>query len=391
MTSLPFRLLVLAPLGACLLGCGGGGGGGTSPVIPPPPTSQGVTVSGRVVDAGAEEKGVPNAEVTIRPVSKSPALSRDDAKRAVTNTEGYYAVEDVQPGKATLTIQLPDGSYQALEMLIDVPGDRPTASVYVKLIPRDVPPPTTVTLSPKNPSVQAGSTLQFTAQVSPASGMTPFFSVQGDVGTINAQGLFTATKPGAATVQANVGNVSEGTTVTVTPAPPTTGAITGLVIDNDSLPLAGVTVRTDGRETTTSADGSYTLSQLSAGSYTLTATTVGFATASKAVSVVAGQVKTVDWVLQLAPGAVSGTVKDLASGDGIPGATITVSGKTAQTNAAGGFTVTAVPVGGQTLTIAKTGFDTKAQQLTVPSGATLNMGTVYLQPAGTSAPGVPVL
>ena len=321
------RLLSLITVGAVLFGlggCGGGGGGGT--VTPAPPQPQIVTVAGRVVDA-TTETGVPGAAVSLTEQSKMTGASRQVVKHDETDAEGYYAIEEVQPGQATLAVELPDGSYQRMEIQIVVPGDRPTASVYIRLVPRDVTQPTSVSLTPENPSVQVGSTLQFTAHVQPAeSGVSAFFAVQGDLGTINAEGLFTAMKPGAGTVTAHAGSASDSTTVTVTSPPPTKGAITGVVTAQADRPVEAATIRADGAEVSTSADGSYTITDLSPGSYTVTAVKSGLQSATQTVEVVAGQVKTVNFQLQ-------------------PGVTITVSPSSLTLALGGTQTFTATVIG----------------------------------------------
>ena len=298
-------------LGICgtallLVGCGGGGGGST----PPPsngggtqPTT-GVTVSGRVTDATAEA-GVSGAEVTITETGKaSPSRSR--AKKDTTDADGWYAVEDVQPGKATMNIRLSgDSVYDGMDIEIEVPGDRPTASVWVKLRRKDETKPTSVALTPKTPSVTVGATVQFTATVLPASaGGSASFAVQGDVGTINASGVFTASKQGTGTIVAYAGEVQGSTSVTVTAAPATTGTLTGLVTDSSSRALAGATVTADGKGATTGADGTYTLTNVTPGQQSVSAAKAGYVSASKNATVAAGQVTTVDWSLTVTGASV---------------------------------------------------------------------------------------
>jgi subtilisin len=69
--------------------------------------------------------------------------------------------------------------------------------------------------------------------------------------------------------------------------PPTaTGTISGTVTAADTgLPIVGGDVTANGYSTTTSADGSYIISDLSVGSYTVTASAEGYESASKDVTV----------------------------------------------------------------------------------------------------------
>ncbi|NCO95896.1 MAG: hypothetical protein COZ06_00625 [Armatimonadetes bacterium CG_4_10_14_3_um_filter_66_18] len=270
-----------------------------------------MTVSGRVLDATSEETGVGGAEVLITEQSRA---ARQGSKRDVTDADGYYVVEEVQPGKCMMEIRLPaDSRYNTLQIEIEVPGDRPTTSVWVRLLGKDVPEPTSVTISPKSPSVQAGQTLQFTAVVAPNPQMKVThvtLLVQGDIGTINAQGLFTATKPGTGSVVALVGTATDSTTVTVTPQP-TTGTITGRVADEHSLPLAGATVQANGTQVTTAADGTYTITNLSPGWYSLTASKTGYNSATQSATVSVGQVAMVDDVTLTVVGSDTGTAGEV--------------------------------------------------------------------------------
>jgi TonB-linked SusC/RagA family outer membrane protein len=84
-----------------------------------------------------------------------------------------------------------------------------------------------------------------------------------------------------------------------------TGQISGTVTSPTGAPLAGVRVGVSGTTlgATTGADGRFSISGVSAGSHTLRATLVGYAEATRSVTVVAGQTATVN--LQLTAQAIS--------------------------------------------------------------------------------------
>lgn len=286
-----------AALALAAAGCGGGGG-----TKGPGTTDQvtGVTLTGRVMDA-TTDAGVANANVTVEPTPRGRSAGRAERRTTVTNAEGLYSLANIQPGGAKMSIDLPDGSYQSIVLEIDIPSDRPTATVSARLVPRDVPAPTAIALTPANPSVVVGNALQFAAQVSPASQVKPSFSVQGDIGTINAEGIFAATKVGTGQVVASAGSVSDSTTVVVTSPVPTTGTVTGTVRDSTDLPLSEATVSGSGKSATTGGDGQYTLDGLTPGTVTLTASKAGFSTATQSAVVTAGQVTALDWRLTPTP------------------------------------------------------------------------------------------
>jgi TonB-linked SusC/RagA family outer membrane protein len=84
-----------------------------------------------------------------------------------------------------------------------------------------------------------------------------------------------------------------------------TGQVTGTVTSATGTPMAGVRVGVSGTTlgATTGADGRFSISGVSAGNHTLRATLVGYAEATRAVNVVAGQTATVD--IQLSAQAIS--------------------------------------------------------------------------------------
>ncbi|GAA4726844.1 S8 family serine peptidase [Phytohabitans rumicis] len=104
------------------------------------------------------------------------------------------------------------------------------------------------------------------------------------------------------------------------------GRVTGLVTGDDE-PLAGATISSGGRTTTTGPDGRYSLSA-EPGEQVITATRFGYATQSATVSVPEGGAVTQDFALVSAPTVtVSGRVTD-GSGHGWPlAATIQVTGR----------------------------------------------------------------
>ena len=84
-----------------------------------------------------------------------------------------------------------------------------------------------------------------------------------------------------------------------TSAPPTTGQVSGTVVDaGTSAPLEGVSVTDGVRSTTTDAQGSYVLAGLPAGTYTIEAALASYVTSSQSVSVTAGETTAADFSLE---------------------------------------------------------------------------------------------
>ncbi|OPZ85790.1 MAG: Bacterial Ig-like domain (group 2) [bacterium ADurb.Bin429] len=194
-----------------LIGCGGGGS-------TPGPTL--VAVSGLVLDSSTLT-GVAGATVELTSTG-GRATSRAAQWLATTDATGYYEMIDVAPGHATMKIAMPENSpYDSIEVALYVSADRPSSSVTVKLNPKGIAV-TEIAINPKTPAgLQVGATQQFTAIIAtnPPIPLSATFTVTGNIGTIDANGLFTATRPGTGTVTATSRDKSDSAVVTVSPNP----------------------------------------------------------------------------------------------------------------------------------------------------------------------------
>jgi hypothetical protein len=179
-------------------------------------------------------------------------------------------------------------------------------------------------------------------------------------------------------------NIAENQTTTqnfsLTPDTSTgnTGTITGTVksTETGNPPISGATITVSGSSpaisTTSAADGSYTLSNVPAGAQTLNVSKSGFGSANVQVTVTAGQTTTQNISLSPSVGTVTGTVLNASNGQPLPGATVSVSGTslTTTTAANGGYTLSNVPTGSQTLNVSATGFISTSDTVTVNNGQT---------------------
>ncbi len=85
---------------------------------------------------------------------------------------------------------------------------------------------------------------------------------------------------------------------TVPAPPPTTGNITGKVASSaGGAMISGATVSCAGKTAVTGADGSYSLTGITAGQYTISASASGYQNSSQTVTVTGGQTKTVNFAL----------------------------------------------------------------------------------------------
>lgn len=153
------------------------------------------------------------------------------------------------------------------------------------------------------------------------------------------------------------------------------GAITGYVRDDHGTALAGASVTTSsvGYSTTSGADGSYVLSNVTSGTYSITASESGYQPQTHTgVSVTTGQTTVVNFALVGIPGAISGFVQD-SGGNPVAGATISTStgGYTTTSGANGAYTLDNVYPGTYSVTAARTGYISQTKSnITVTSGQT---------------------
>ncbi len=144
--------------------------------------------------------------------------------------------------------------------------------------------------------------------------------------------------------------------------------------------LAGATVSIAGKTATTSSTGTFTIAAIPAGTTTLTISKAGYATYSNSSYVISGNQTGLNF--DLIPITMSGTLYSgtvSAPGPALAGATVSIAGLTATTSSTGTFTVTAIPVGSQTLTISKTGYKAYSNSPYVISGSQSGL-SFYLDP-----------
>jgi Phosphoesterase family/Carboxypeptidase regulatory-like domain len=205
-------------------------------------------------------------------------------------------------------------------------------------------------------------------------------------GTTNAAsdgtyGFATVTE-GSYTVTASAtGYVSQSGTVTIGPGgavtqpfvlAPQPGSISGTVTDLvTGLPIANATVCTGTdatcatftNTTTTASDGTYTLSGLARGSYQINVVATNYVAQTVTnVSVTPGGTTPGNFALVPNPGAISGTVKDSLTNNGIANATVCIStagtctSTITSTDGTGAYTLPSITEGSYQVTASATGY-----------------------------------
>ncbi len=188
---------------------------------------------------------------------------------------------------------------------------------------------------------------------------------------------------------------------TLTPNAPTTGTLTGTVTNSSGgAAISGATVSiSGGGSTTTAANGTYTINNVTPGSnLSVTASKSGFTSSTATVTVTAGNTTTRNFSLTPnAPttGTLTGTVTNSSGGAAISGATVSISGGGSATTAANGtYTINNVTPGSNlSVTASATGFtNSTVSTVNVTAGNTTTQN-FSLTPTGGGAtvPGAPTL
>ena len=130
--------------------------------------------------------------------------------------------------------------------------------------------------------------------------------------------------------------------------------VTLTVKDAEGQPLQGVQVTIDGRTAETDAEGKAAIGGLDEGSYSYIATKAGYEEARGDVDLAGGEVS-VAVELRKVAGTLVFVVKD-AAGVPVPGATVRVDGRTAETDAEGRAAIGGLELKGYAYAVAKDGY-----------------------------------
>ncbi len=208
------RILVVVALIAAVAGLASCGGGGSTPTVH-------AVVVGSVVNAqtGSVIPGVRVAAVaagtgtgTTIPVGTPEATSAAD---------GTFRIDTAPEGKVDLVVRPPatvdpTQGYSSTRVRLSLTSAGDTA-VTVRLVPSSVSV-LSIGVSPAATTLSSDTSRQFTADLvtSAGAGYAPTWTVEGVVGSIDSNGLFTAGVAGEGVIRATLGAVSATTTVSVT-------------------------------------------------------------------------------------------------------------------------------------------------------------------------------
>jgi hypothetical protein len=164
-------------------------------------------------------------------------------------------------------------------------------------------------------------------------------------------------------------------------------SISGKVIDEATrLGIAGATVTDCIRTVTAASDGSYTISDVPAGTYTVTASATGYNSKSQQVSVTSGETTIADFVLTkiIQNSSISGKVIDEVTGLAIAGARVGDGIRTVTAASDGSYTIPDVPAGTYIVTASATGYNNASQSVTVGENEVSSVADFSLTPISKS-------
>ena len=175
-------------------------------------------------------------------------------------------------------------------------------------------------------------------------------------GSIAIVASATGFSPATETVTVTTGTTVQAPTMTLTS---NLGNVTGKVLDIQNSPIANATVTFGGGTATTDSTGSFSFSNIPAGTIQLVASAAGFQSATQNVTVAGGSTATANFMLAVAtnaPGIVTGTVTNIRTQAVIPNAIVTWNTTSVRSNSSGVYSIPNVAGGNQTVTAAVTGY-----------------------------------
>jgi hypothetical protein len=173
-----------------------------------------------------------NAVVTVQGIKNT----------AITGPDGGFIIEGLPPGTSTVMVTTPQ-SEQLGTAMAEVPlAEGRTTRVSLAVLPLDVAAPQQIQVDPTDTTVDVKGRIAYRAQVVGAGGevldgIEPTWVVQGGVGQITPQGIFTAENVGTGTVKAYSGNAQRTADVTVVASRPP--QVSSFRVNPQTLPATG--------------------------------------------------------------------------------------------------------------------------------------------------------
>jgi len=234
LTGLSIAVAIIA------VGCGGGDGGGGGGVTPPPATGT-ATLNGQVVAASDTNSLIANAVVTAQPAAQV-ASAQAGARTTTTGANGGFVFTNLPAGNWNVTVTTPQSEqFGTANARVPLTADE-TTTVSLAVLPLGLVAPQSIQIDPASATLDLNGRIAYRAQVvGPDSqvyeGIEPTWVVEGDIGQVTPDGIFTAQTVGTGRVNAFAGNAESSASVTVVaPRPP---RVTSFRVNPQTLPATG--------------------------------------------------------------------------------------------------------------------------------------------------------
>jgi hypothetical protein len=326
------------------------------------------TITGSVMISGTST-GISGATVTAGTASTTTAAN------------GTYTLNDVAAGTHTITVTKEGYSTHTGSVTVTAGQNTEHPTIYMTATPGSITG--TVMITGTSTGISGATVTVDSASATTASnGTYTLSSVPPGTHTITVTRSGYETHTGTVTVTS--GQNTSHPTIYMTALP---GSITGTVrISGTSTGISGATVSIGVASTTTAGDGTYTLSDVPAGTYTITVTATNYQTHTGSVTVTAGQNTSHPTIyLTLTPGSITGTVMISGTSTAISGATVSIGVTSTTTASNGTYTLSSVPPGTYTITVTKSGYQTHTGSVSVSAGQNTSHPTIYLTPEASQA------
>jgi C1A family cysteine protease len=295
---------------------------------------------------------VTSADVTgSNAAALSGAIVSIAGQSAVTGSTGTFSISGLAPG--TYPVIASKTGYNSYTGSITV-----TTSQTISIVMT----PVTHTLSgtihtgSMTGSGLAGATVSVAGKTATTASNGTFSIVGIPAGSYT----YTVTKTGYVSYTSGTFTMSSDLVAATYLAPlPTVFTISGTVksMTSSGPAIPGATVYLAGQTLTTSSNGTFSATGIAAGTYPINIVAQGYGIYTTSITITANQ--TLTFCMAPLSYTLSGTVTNGSlSGTGLAGATVSVAGKTATTNSAGGFSIGGLEAGIYTITASKSGYAT---------------------------------
>ncbi len=316
-------------------------------------------VAGAIVDAGTSQA---LSGVTVQVVENTSFATTSDAV-------GSFAISGLS--QAGYTLRLSKLGYETRDLSVSITNGKQTAVGSILLRKQSLTASLSgvVKTSGNQPIASAIVTVGTQSVLTSATGAYELSGIAPGAATI------TVIKTGYSQVSASVDFLA-GKTYVFSPAlyagaAPTTATFKGKVVDsvNTNTAIAGAKVTVGGTSATTAADGTFTLTNLTAGSFTATVTASGYQDFGATGALVNGinDAGVLAIVKAPATSTLTGKVTDAVTGAPVSGAAVTVVGPnlSATTNASGEYKIANVSVLTFPLAVSAANYQTRSYDVSL--------------------------